>query len=117
MGIEKSPDLDKTMNKASNMLFLRKEGDEEAVYREFYNALCDTKPHGTLIKEQGHGLSLEEMISISRNLRNAGYGWEKWFYLPISAFYRFSSLEYVLKHKEALLRDKGPEPFRTRCWV
>jgi len=97
------------MDEATSILSYRIAGDKEAFYRNFYNALSGTIPHGKLIKE--HGLTLEEMTEISQSLRNAGYGWERYFYLPVYAFYRIKTFQYILEHREELRRRKGHEAF------
>jgi len=109
MKIKKSPNLNQSIDEASLLFLNRRSGDEEAAYRNFYNALCETIPHGELIRE--HGLTLEELIEISRNLRNFGYGLEKVVYLPVYAFYHLKSLQYILNHREELRKLKGDEAF------
>jgi len=109
MKIKKSPNLNKSIDEASLLLLNKKSGDEEAAYRNFYQALCDTSPHGEMIQERG--LTLEEIIKISRNLRNFGFGLEKYYYLPVYAFYRINSFKYILEHREELEKLKGDEAF------
>ncbi len=109
MKINHSPKLIRSMNDASSILLHKKGGNEETAYRDFYNALCDTSPHGGLIKERG--FTPEEMIEISRNLIHFGYSVEKYYYLPIYAFYRLKSFRYILEHKEDFLGLHGHEAF------
>lgn len=109
MKIKKSPNLNKSIDDASLLFLHQKNGDEEVAYRNFYAALCDTSPHGELIRDAG--LSLEELMEISRNLRSFGFGLEKVFYLPIYAFYRLKALKYILEHREELRKLKGHEVF------
>ncbi len=109
MKIKKSPKLGRALEEANAILLCRQDGDEEVAYRNFYNALLDTSPHGKLIQE--NEFTLEEMIEISQNLRKAGYGIEVYFYLPVFAFYRLKTLKYILKHREELRKQKGREAF------
>ena len=109
MKIKKSPNLDKATEDASAILLNRKNGDEESAYRNFYKELCATSPHGEMIKEQG--LPFEEMVEISKNLREFGYSLEKYFYLPIHAFCRLKSFQHILAHREELRGLKGHDAF------
>lgn len=110
MKIKNSPKLNHAIEEACSISLHRQEGDEEAAYRKFYDALCDTSPHGDMIREQN--FTVEEMIDIIQNLRKAGYGLTTYFYMPIFALYRMKTFKYILEHKDELRKLKGQDAFR-----
>lgn len=109
MRIVKSKNLDKAANEVSYILLRRKPGDIQAAYKDLYAALRDTSPHGKLMKECG--FTLEEMIEIIEKLRDYGYGLERYYYLPVYAFYHIRPLQFILAHRQELRRQSGQKTF------
>ncbi len=107
--MKNSHKVNHAIEKACAISLLRQEGNEEAAYRNFYDALCETSPFGDMIREQK--FTFEEMMEINHNLREAGYGLTTYFYMPVFAFYRKKSFQYILQHREALRRLQGQEAF------
>ena len=109
MKIVKSPNLNKSIDNASQIMLNIKAGDEQAAYRSFYDALCDTSPHKDMIAE--NAFTFEEMVEISKNLRDFGFGLEKVVYLPVYAFYRMKTFKYILNHRDELKKRNGQDAF------
>jgi hypothetical protein len=107
MRIKKSPDLDKTMNEASSILFLRKKAMKRMLIAFFIMRYAIQLPWRA---DEG---TWTDIGRNDGNIPKSAHCRIRWESGSISPF-RLLSLKIssiVLKHKEALRRLKGQEAF------
>ena len=116
MKIKNSPKLNHAIEEACSISLHRQEGDEEAAYRKFYDALCDTSPHGDMIREQN--FTVEEMIDIIQNLRKGRIRFDHVFLYAYICLVSHENLQNTFWNtKMSCVNSKDRMPFARRPWA